>query len=86
MGELKWYQSSDTARRGFCADCGSPITFQRIGAEGEYNVVWLGTLDDPNQFRPTVNWHMENKIDWVNLGDGLHDVTPKDGQSRYDVF
>ena len=31
-GNPKWYRASDFARRGFCADCGSSLFWQRDGS------------------------------------------------------
>ncbi|MEO1919583.1 MAG: GFA family protein, partial [Paracoccaceae bacterium] len=41
-GEVTWYQSSDTARRGFCAACGSNLFWD--GA-GDNLSIFAGTLD-----------------------------------------
>ena len=42
-GEPKWFRSSNKVRRGFCADCGTPLTFD-YGGPIE---VSIGSLDDP---------------------------------------
>ena len=77
--------TSDGAHRGFCSTCGSPISFQREGFEEEYCAIWLGTLDNPEKIKPTAEWHLESKLPWVNMGSDLHDLTPKDDTSRYDI-
>lgn len=41
---LKWYISSDFAKRGFCSACGSPIFF-RVN-DSEYMSVKTGVMDD----------------------------------------
>jgi len=72
--EVALYKSSDHASRGFCADCGTPIIYQRN--DREYVVIWIGTLDDPAEFEPQTHWHTDSKIPWVdihaNLPDGGH--------------
>jgi len=83
-GIPKWF-NSDGANRGFCAQCGSPIGFQRHGFEDEYCAIWLGTLDRPGDFKPTVQWHLESKIPWVEMNSNLRDATPRAGAIRYDV-
>src|SRR5258708_1356606 len=40
------FQSSDIAERGFCAACGTPLTYRVLG--GQRVGVTLGSLDDPN--------------------------------------
>jgi hypothetical protein len=41
---LRWYASSEAARRGFCARCGSTLFWQAAGRE--YISIAAGTLDD----------------------------------------
>jgi len=44
-GEVRWYRSSDTARRGFCPVCGSNLFWDGPGANLS---IFAGTLDgDP---------------------------------------
>lgn len=43
-GELRWYQSSQQARRGFCARCGSTLFWE--GEARDYLSIAAGTLDD----------------------------------------
>lgn len=44
-GEVRWYNSSDTARRGFCPVCGSNLFWD---GPGENLSIMAGTLDgDP---------------------------------------
>ena len=40
---LKWYRSSDTARRGFCAECGSVLFWKGDGRD--YTAIAAGSLD-----------------------------------------
>jgi hypothetical protein len=71
------------AKRGFCSHCGSPLAFQRLAAD--YCAIWLGTLDRPDAFKPTAQWHTESKISWVDMGAELHDATPRGDSGRYDT-
>ena len=41
-GDVKWYVSSPTARRGFCPGCGSSLFWD---GGGENVSIWAGTLD-----------------------------------------
>jgi len=52
-GEPQYYRSSEIATRGFCAECGTPITFQYDGDAGpaehsgiESKVPWYEICDD----------------------------------------
>ena len=44
--------SSLGVRRGFCAKCGSPLTYENERRPDEVDLL-AGALDDPNQARPT---------------------------------
>jgi hypothetical protein len=63
--EPDWYQSSDTVRRGFCGKCGSPILYQRV--EKDFDAVWIGTFDEPEDYIPSAHWSNDNKISWVDI-------------------
>jgi len=43
-GKVTWYQSSDTARRGFCGTCGSNLFWDGPGVNLS---IFAGTLDGP---------------------------------------
>lgn len=45
-GDVTWYKSSSTARRGFCATCGSQMFWDGVGANLS---IFAGTFDgDPD--------------------------------------
>ena len=47
-GDVTWYASSESARRGFCATCGSNLFWD---GPGENMSIFAGTLDgDPGVF------------------------------------
>ncbi len=85
QGSLKWHKS-DSAQRGFCVDCGSPIAFQRNGFEDDYFAIWVGTLDHPEGLQPTAEWHTESMLPWVRLQSNLKDATPASTECRYDTM
>ena len=61
-GEPKRFRSSNHVLRGFCADCGTPLTFE--APDG--TALAIGALDDPASVRPTVQWGIEAKLDYVD--------------------
>ena len=76
-GEPKYYQSSNFARRGFCAECGSPIVFVY---EGNLNLwILIGSLDHPEDWPLTKDalwgksghWYVKAKVPWYEICDGL---------------
>ena len=72
-GTITWYQSSPTLKRGFCGICGTPIVAQHDNRR--YSAIWLGTLDEPQRFEPSVQWYCESKLPWVTVGQALPDDT-----------
>ena len=72
-GEITWYRSSASVKRGFCAICGAPIAAQH--GDRDYTAIWLGSLDDPARFEPSVQWYRDTKIPWVSIAPGLPDET-----------
>ncbi len=57
-GAPKHYRSSNKVQRGFCADCGTPLTFEPDGHAAEIAVC---TFDDPNVAAPTIQLNPESK-------------------------
>ena len=76
-GEPKHYRATNAAKRGFCAECGSPMPFFYEGNPD----VWIkiGTLDHPEDWPMTkdASWglsehiHADEKIPWEQISDGL---------------
>ena len=66
---LKWYDSSDIARRGFCADCGSVLFWDGLGAD--YVAIAAGSLDSPTGLRIARHIFTADKGDYYEIGDGL---------------
>jgi hypothetical protein len=74
--EPQWHWSSKTVRRGFCPDCGSPITYRPDDVDFDdvdFTTIWIGTLDEPHRFKPKAHWHTESKIPWVDIHPNLPD-------------
>ena len=66
---LRWYQSSTTARRGFCCTCGSQLFWEP--AHGRYISIWAGTLDTPTGLRAAEHIFVADKGDYYEITDGL---------------
>lgn len=63
-GAPKTFASSAIAERGFCADCGTPLTYRPL-ARDEIAVT-IASLDDPAAIAPTVQFGRESKIPWLD--------------------
>lgn len=66
-GPLALFESSSVAERGFCAACGTPLTFAY--KDSEWMNVTIGSLDDPEQASLEMHWGVEGMIHWLQLGD-----------------
>jgi hypothetical protein len=56
------FRSSSAAERGFCRDCGTPLTFRYL-ARDEINVT-LGSLNEPASAKPTRQYGIESRMPW----------------------
>lgn len=66
---LKWYDSSDTAKRGFCSRCGAFLFWKMMG-EGATSFS-LGSLDSPTGITLEKHIFVANKGDYYDITDGL---------------
>lgn len=81
-GAPKYFHSSQSVRRGFCAACGTPLSFESHGQAG----VSIGALDDPEQAPPTTQLIWREKLSFVDrLGD-LPAWKSKAGKSPEEAF
>jgi hypothetical protein len=62
-GVISTFASSDIAERGFCAECGTPLTYRGLGSERIS--VTLGSLDDPDAVEPAVQLGVESRLRWL---------------------
>lgn len=69
-GRLAETRSSAHVLRGFCAACGTCLTY-RHDARGEEIDVTLGSLDEPARLTPVMHLWVEDKLPWVTIADEL---------------
>ena len=76
-GAPKMFRSSNFVLRGFCGDCGTPLTYEAPDGVA----VSAGSFDDPSALPPVVQFGIEGKIGFV---DHLHELperrTEEDGE------
>ena len=58
-GKPAYFRSSNVARRGFCRDCGTPLTFEYDGFSPELAV---GIFDDPAVAAPVIQVNPADKV------------------------
>ena len=68
-GQPAFFASSNIARRGFCRDCGTPLTF--ANDQADKIEVTTGSLDDPDGYPMTEHFGVESRVAWVALNPGL---------------
>ncbi len=60
------YASSPIAHRGFCAACGTPLTFE-YDEDSDTIDLTVGSFDDPFRFKPTSHFGVETRHeDWID--------------------
>jgi hypothetical protein len=64
------YASSPSAKRGFCAVCGTQISFTADYIPGLIDIT-IGSLDHPEMVAPTLHHWDAERLPWVHLGDDL---------------
>jgi hypothetical protein len=77
-GKRKKFRSSNYVERGFCGDCGTPLTYEAPDGIA----IAAGAFDDPAALPPVIQFGTERKIGFV---DHLHElparVTEDDAQA-----
>lgn len=66
-GKPAYYQSSETAKRGFCPRCSSQLTWE---SESELGI-FAGSLDRSEELEPSSHIWTSEMRPWVKLDDGL---------------
>jgi len=69
QGKPAFFDSSTVATRGFCRDCGSPLSFTY--RNGPNTNVSVGSLDRPEQANITTHYGVESRLSWLKMCDGL---------------
>ena len=70
-GEPSYFVSSNKVRRGFCKDCGTPLTYEY----DEAVEVSIGSLDNPEWAAPAIQVNPETRLSFV---DSVHSLPHRD--------
>ena len=63
QGTLAIYASSPGVERGFCAACGTSLTYRRANRPGLFDVT-TASLDDPEAFPPAKEIWTSERLSW----------------------
>jgi hypothetical protein len=67
------FKSSSVAERDFCAACGTPLSYRKIGAD---NIeIMTGAFDRPDRMVPTLQFGTESRLGWVGNINNLPSKT-----------
>jgi hypothetical protein len=69
-GTPKRRQSSPHITRSFCAECGTPMTYEDDRLEGEI-YLHAGLFDEADRLVPDRHAYVTSKLFWLHLEDGL---------------
>ena len=80
IGEpVKIHRSSEIAQRGFCNNCGTSIFTLLSGDDGRrFYSIRVATLDDPQNYPPTLHFGTESKLPWLEISDDLPRICTSD--------
>jgi hypothetical protein len=65
QGQPKTVNSSGTAMRSFCPDCGSGLFYRNAAFLPGLVDVQTATLDDPSALAPTVQVQVAERLNWM---------------------
>ena len=68
-GDVRWYEASDTAKRGFCPTCGS-FLFWKAHDEDTMSFA-LGAIDGPTGLTLEKHIFTAGKGDYYEIADGV---------------
>ena len=66
---LKWFKSSNIAKRGFCSNCGASIFYKKLNSK---NIsISAGLLSNPTKLKTLSNIFTKGKLDFYKLDSRL---------------
>ena len=71
QGSPQKYASSAGVLRGFCAVCGTSLSYEGMWDDKPVQMVTTASLDDPEPHQPDRHANCNNKISWFDVADDL---------------
>ena len=78
-GKRRLFASSNVSQRGFCGDCGTPLSLENF--DDDQIEIATGTLDDPELAPPTLQINQRYACTFV---DGIGTLPEPDGDTVAD--
>ena len=66
---LKWFKSSNIAKRGFCSTCGASIFYKKI--KSDKISIAAGVFEYPTKLKTVSNIFTKGKLDYYTLNPKL---------------
>lgn len=66
FGERTLHERKDMVRRGFCSQCGTPLSYSGKQWAAETHLL-IGAFDDPMTLTPDEDVNVAEKLPWVHL-------------------
>lgn len=67
---LRWYKDTETSRRGFCTNCGTPMLFVAGHCPGDVHVTRACIFTDV-EIPPLAHLSFPQRVDWIHIADSL---------------
>jgi hypothetical protein len=78
-GALKHFRSSNKVRRGFCGDCGTPLTFEIDNGGTDISIA---AFDRAAEIAPVIQYAPEDRLPWF---DTLHTLRTRTADEEIKV-
>ncbi len=83
------FRSSPDVERGFCAACGTPLTFAHRGSD--HLNISVGSLDRPEGVKPEVQIGIESRMPWADelprlAEERTEDIMPAERLTRIESY
>src|SRR6185436_8992013 len=81
-GTSSYFASSSLARRAFCAQCGTPLSF-KYDTPGARMYTTIGSLDHPEDVKLVKQYGIESRLPWVKFCEAVpEEITAATAQAR----
>ncbi|WP_298814570.1 GFA family protein [uncultured Roseibium sp.] len=77
--EPKRFQSSNAVKRGFCGECGTPLTYEAPDGVA----LAIGAFDDPGAIAPVIQYGVEGKLPFT---DRMADIPARTTEDDFEAL